>query len=256
MIRFRLLLMVAVAVLSAPQLRADLSARVCNTGQLNVDVGLAYEDPGVIMADCVVSAWHRIPPGNCKQIDHNSIACENRYNFTPCAHVYVAYAFTDSTGVWGAADVKDKTWYPRGEKICVTQDAIGEHRPSNIAHHTLGLTGITDSPLGKGKMLRTGTPFTVTVSNTTLNAVASSQFADCISPPRVLGSIHQWYDKSTFAAPTAGRFGTCGANNLWGPGLINADLGLDRNFNLSARLCRHGALPIPCGRASSSARSG
>jgi len=79
MIRFRLLLMVAVAVLSAPQLRADLSARVCNTGQLNVDVG---------------------PPGNCKQIDHNSIACENRYNFTPCAHVYVAYAFTDSTGVW------------------------------------------------------------------------------------------------------------------------------------------------------------
>ena len=107
MIRLRLLLMVAVVVLSAPQLRADISARVCNTGNLDVDVAVAYEDPGVIRADWVISAWHRISPDRCKQIYHNSTACEMRYNFTPCAHVYVAYAFTDSTGVWGAADLKD-----------------------------------------------------------------------------------------------------------------------------------------------------
>ncbi len=127
---------------------------------------------------------------------------------------------------------------------------------SNIAHHTVGLTLIADSPFGHNKawlrtgpgawalggwqinsvsVLRTGTPFTVTASNTTLNAVGSSQFGDCLSPPHKLNNILQWYDKSAFAAPTAGRFGTCGTNSLWGPGLINTDLGLDRNFRLSER---------------------
>jgi hypothetical protein len=120
----------------------------------------------------------------------------------------------------------------------------------NIAHHTLGLAGFVDSPFRKGHrwapvlggwqlnavtVLRSGTPFTVTASNTTLNAVASGQFADCLSTPHKLHNIYQWYDKSAFAAPTAGRFGTCGTNSLWGPRLINADLGLDRNFALTER---------------------
>jgi hypothetical protein len=84
--------------------------------------------------------------------------------------------------------------------------------------------------------LRSGTPFTVTASNTTLNAVASNQFGDCLSTPQQIGNIYQWYNPSAFAAPSAGRFGTCGTNNLWGPGLINLDLGLDRGFNVTERV--------------------
>jgi hypothetical protein len=68
-----------------------------------------------------------------------------------------------------------------------------------------------------------------------LNAPFSSQFADCIATPVQTGNIYQWYNKSAFAAPAAGRFGTCGTNNLSGPGLINADLGINRNFRLSER---------------------
>jgi len=125
---------------------------------------------------------------------------------------------------------------------------------SNIARHTLGLTGIVASPFGRNKRwvkngfgaralggwqleavstLRSGLPFTVTASNTTLNAVSSSQFADCLSTPRAESNIYQWYNPSAFAAPAAGRFGTCGTNNVWGPRLINVDLGLDRNFALT-----------------------
>ncbi len=126
----------------------------------------------------------------------------------------------------------------------------------NIAHHTVGLAGFVGSPFGKGKqrfgsgpeaavlggwqinatgILRGGTPFTATASNTTLNAVGSSQFADCVSPPHQLGDIYQWYDKTAFAAPSTGRFGTCGTNSLWGPGLVNFDMGIDRNFALLER---------------------
>jgi hypothetical protein len=127
---------------------------------------------------------------------------------------------------------------------------------SAIARQTLGLTFIADAPFGRGKQwlqtgiagrilggwqlqavstLRSGLPFTVTSSNTTLNAVGSTQFADCISPARDLNNIYQWYDKSTFGLPATGRFGSCGTNNLWGPGLVNLDTGLARNFAIRER---------------------
>jgi hypothetical protein len=125
-----------------------------------------------------------------------------------------------------------------------------------VAHNTLGITGIVESPFGKGKryvqdgigaiilgnwqlntvtLFRSGTPFTVTASNTSLNAAGSTQFGDCLSTPIPLGNIYQWYDKSAFAAPSAGRFGTCGTNSLWGPGLINSDFSINRTFKFHER---------------------
>jgi hypothetical protein len=127
---------------------------------------------------------------------------------------------------------------------------------STVATHTLGLTLVGDSPFGKNQhwmqngiggrvlgswqfeavsTLRSGLPFTVTAANTTLNAVGSTQFADCVASPDQLGGIYQWYNKATFAVPSAGRFGTCGTNNVWGPGLIDLDTGLSRNFTFHER---------------------
>jgi len=127
---------------------------------------------------------------------------------------------------------------------------------ASIATHTLGWTLAADTPFGKnqrwmrtgmgGKVLggwqleavstvRTGTPFTVTAANTSLNATGSTQFADCIAPPQELREIYTWYNKSTFALPSSGRFGTCGTDNVWGPGLIDLDGGVSRNFALTER---------------------
>ena len=36
--------------------------------------------------------------------------------------------------------------------------------------------------------------------------------------------------------PATGRFGTCGTNSLRGPGLVNADLGLERKFKLAEKV--------------------
>jgi len=129
-------------------------------------------------------------------------------------------------------------------------------RLASVAPQTLGLTGIVDAPFGKGKQwlqhgfgskvlggwqldsvgtLRSGLPFTVTASNTTLNAVGSTQFANCITKPQELGSIYKFYDTSAFGVPTAGHFGNCGTNNLFGPRLINVDAGLARTFAITER---------------------
>jgi hypothetical protein len=86
----------------------------------------------------------------------------------------------------------------------------------------------------------TGTPFTVMASTASLNAPGNStQTADQVKPTVTkLGGVGRdapYYDPSAFVPVTAVRFGTSGRNILRGPGLVNLDAGLFRNFNLSER---------------------
>ena len=135
--------------------------------------------------------------------------------------------------------------------------SLNRGRQATDIRHTFGSSVVIDLPFGKGKRwaqsglashlaggwqlsaivtAHTGLPFTATASTATLNAPFSGQFADCIGAPQQTGNIFQWYNKATFATPTAGRFGTCGTNNLSGPGLINANLGVNRNFHITERI--------------------
>jgi hypothetical protein len=88
--------------------------------------------------------------------------------------------------------------------------------------------------------LRTGRPSTPTAPTGSLNSQGSGQFADCLSAPVTLGSPDLWWDPSSFADPDevgdTPRFGTCGANILRGPGLINVDMGVFRRFQLTERM--------------------
>src|SRR2546429_9650453 len=45
-----------------------------------------------------------------------------------------------------------------------------------------------------------------------------------------------FYDPTAFAPVTAARFGTAGFNALRGPGLVNLDFGLFRDFRMTERL--------------------
>jgi hypothetical protein len=122
---------------------------------------------------------------------------------------------------------------------------------ANVARNTVGLTLTAASPFGSNQRwlqeglgakilgrwqfeavstLRTGTPFTVLGSNTTLNASGSNQFANCIGQPQKLGGIRQWYRTSSFAEPATGTFGNCGTNTLFGPALNVLDTALSRTF--------------------------
>ena len=125
---------------------------------------------------------------------------------------------------------------------------------SRDIRHNLQVTSIVELPFGKGKpwaqsgplaqivggwqvngllSAHTGSPFTAIADNSTLNSSASTQRADCISAtPHKRGDIYQWYDRSDFRVPAPGRFGTCGANTLTGPGLVNLDMGVDRKWRI------------------------
>jgi hypothetical protein len=80
-----------------------------------------------------------------------------------------------------------------------------------------------------------GSPFTVTADGTSLNAPGNSQTADLVGTVHKIGTINQYYDVTAFAPITTARFGNTGRNFLRGPGVINNDLSLFRDFLITER---------------------
>ena len=85
----------------------------------------------------------------------------------------------------------------------------------------------------------TGTPITITAAGASLNAPGQTQTADQVKPAvEKLGGIGlnvPFYDPMAFASVTQVRYGNSGRNILRGPGVVNLDFGLARNFSLSER---------------------
>lgn len=126
--------------------------------------------------------------------------------------------------------------------------------------HNLQITGIAELPFGRGKRWAqsgfasalaggwqvnalfssySGRPFSVVAAAASLNAPGNSQVADQVKA-RVekLGHVGRgasFFDPLAFRSVTDARFGNAGLNILRGPGLVNLDLGLFRNFALSER---------------------
>jgi Protein of unknown function (DUF1036) len=120
-----LLLLPAARVWAAPQYdyagqpNELYHAEVCNQGRLAVDVAVAYRDFGFSDEFWMVDYWYRVEPGKCKLVFSHFYAPNNLFSFQSFP-LHVAFAFTDSTGVWGAAKVQP----PRGIassrlKLCV-----------------------------------------------------------------------------------------------------------------------------------------
>lgn len=125
---------------------------------------------------------------------------------------------------------------------------------------TLHVSGIWELPFGRGRRwsqrgvgsallggwqlngiftAMTGLPFSVSASGTSLDLPGSAQRADQIKPSvEQLGGTGRgtpFFDPTAFAAVTEQRFGNAGYNSLRGPGLINTDLSLFREFRITER---------------------
>jgi hypothetical protein len=128
--------------------------------------------------------------------------------------------------------------------------------------HVLNIRSIAELPFGPGRRwlhersvlstilggwqlnnilsLRSGRPFSVTASGTSLNSPGSTQMADQVKDKvEILGGVgrgNSYFDPFAFAPVTEVRFGNAGFNTLRGPGTIQWDLGLFRQVNFA-----HGA---------------
>jgi hypothetical protein len=127
--------------------------------------------------------------------------------------------------------------------------------------HTVNMVGTWEPPFGKGKRwanssrlasavfgdwqlnnaltLMSGLPFSVTAAATSLALPGSTQRADQIKPTvqnfgRV-GPGESFFDPLAFAQVTQPRFGNAGFNSLRGPGIVNWDFSVFRQFIISER---------------------
>jgi hypothetical protein len=135
---------------------------------------------------------------------------------------------------------------------------LNKSRTGFDRRHSLAITNILELPFGQGKRwlsngvgaavlggwqlnniltFMTGRPFNVTSGGAGFNTPGSTQTADLVkSEVRQTGDIGvgtPFYDPTAFAAVNGARFGTFGFNVLDGPGIVNWDLGIFREFNVT-----------------------
>lgn len=80
-----------------------------------------------------------------------------------------------------------------------------------------------------------GTPFTITASGTSLDLPGSNQMADQVKDEVEIFGFEPgkpWFDTSAFRAVTEPRFGTAGFNSMRGPGFVNFDMSVFRQFRV------------------------
>jgi hypothetical protein len=126
--------------------------------------------------------------------------------------------------------------------------------------HNLQIYGVYTLPFGRGQQYAnaglaswiiggwqlngifsamSGAPFNVASAGTSVDAPGNTQTADQVLPEvTILGGVgrgESWFDPNAFAPVTAVRFGTSGRSVLRGPGLVNLDASIFRDFPLTEK---------------------
>ena len=106
-------------------------------------------------------------------------------------------------------------------------DFDARHRFVLSATYQLPFTGTAwtrDWQIATILQAQSGNPVNIVTSNATLNGVAGTVRPDLVAPIRIIGSVDQWFDPSSFTAVP--RFGNLERNALTGPSFYNADLSI------------------------------
>src|ERR1700719_1603918 len=92
--------------------------------------------------------------------------------------------------------------------------------------------------MGEILTLDGGFPFTEIIPFDNANTNGGQQRAQLVGNPLPAGfnqTINQWYGASAFGVPAPYTFGNLGRNMLTGPGIVNLDLSLSKDFNFTER---------------------
>ena len=133
----------------------------------------------------------------------------------------------------------------------------------NDMAHRLVFSSVYELPFGAGKQfnpgnkvvrqvvggwsfgyiaeLHTGSPFGVVEQTNTTNAFSDSQRPNVVGNPNLPSGrtraqqVAQWFNTAAFAAPAAYTFGNSGKTVAYGPGAINMDVSILRDFRFLER---------------------
>jgi hypothetical protein len=186
--------------------------------------------------------------------NYNALQTTLERRFSGGLHLSTAYTWSKAIG-----NVASSESTPRVQALQYfdLNRTVQDYDRTQVLH----VSGIWEIPFGKGRRwvnqggagsailggwqmngifsAMTGLPFTVTAAATSLNMPGSTQRADQVKGEVAklggTGRTIPFFDPTAFLAVTEARFGTAGFNTLRGPGLVNGDLSLFRQFTLTER---------------------
>jgi hypothetical protein len=141
--------------------------------------------------------------------------------------------------LYNSPDVFDRNYAPAGfDRRHSFTLAYAYQLPFGHEGHTTPLNALVKGWQVNGTFAAyTGTPFTVTASNTSLDQRGNQQTADLIGELKRLGNgvDEPYYDPDAFANVTEQRYGNTGRNQFYGPGYWNYNMSMFRTFPLHGR---------------------
>ena len=181
---------------------------------------------------------------------YDSLQTRLERRFADGFQIGVTYTYSHAEGVAGAPNSDNTARIQIPEYYHLNFGLSDIDRP-----HAFNITNIIELPFGSGRRWLnregvasailggwqvnnivsyfSGLPFNVTASGTSLNAPESSQRADLVGTPRILGGTgrnNPYFDPLAFQPVTEARFGTAPWNVLRGPGFWSWDFGMFREF--------------------------
>ncbi len=188
--------------------------------------------------------------------NYNALQANLERRFAAGYQVEVSYTWAKSRGICcnDRSDLQPAINDPEFYRL--NRSVNGFDRP-----HTFVATGMAELPFGKGKRWASGggaaswlaggwklngifssfsgLPFSVLSAGASLNAPFNTQRADQVKAQVTkLGGVGRgssFFDPFAYAPVTQARYGTAGFNSLRGPGLVNVDFGLARDFAIAER---------------------
>jgi outer membrane receptor protein involved in Fe transport len=188
--------------------------------------------------------------------DYDSLQSSLQRRFGKGYQVNVSYTFSKVIGIC-CDDLSDGTPQVQAQQYFGLNRSLMPYDRT----HNFNTSFSAEMPFGRGKRMLnsggvasalaggwqingifsaySGTPFTVTASGTSLNAPGNTQRADqvktSVAIPGGVGPGQSYFDPLAYAPVTAVRFGTSGYDSLRGPGLVNLDFSLFRDFPITER---------------------
>ncbi len=177
---------------------------------------------------------------------YNSLQVQFNKRFTDGLWAIVSYTW--------AHDLDDRSvFWPYNDKLNYGEPASSFY-VADYRHNFVGSYGY-NLPIGHGRrflanssrivdvlaggwvvsgitQFRDGIPLVFTVSSSLLNTGTGNRANLVCQSVRVYGNINNWFDKKCFSAPAPYSFGNSGRGAARGPGVVNFDVGLNKQFAL------------------------
>ena len=193
------------------------------------------------------------PVGNSH---YDSLQTSLERRFSAGLHLGLSYTWSKSIGMCCSENSDGLAAIQIPESYGLNRSVTSSDTP-----HNLTVNGLWELPFGKGRRWAaaggpvswltsgwqvngilsavSGFPFYVTSSSTSLNAPGSAQRADQVKDKvQILGGAgrgQSYFDPFAYRPVTDVRFGTAGFNSLRGPGILNLDAGVFREFRITER---------------------